>query len=77
MSSSNFKETFKSVGAAFFGVQSNKNRERDFTQGKLSHFIIAGIIAAAVPQHKQLTAFSGDADMSTVPRNQNIRRRPK
>ncbi|KXJ53847.1 DUF2970 domain-containing protein [Cognaticolwellia aestuarii] len=48
MSSSNFKETFKSVGAAFFGVQSNKNRERDFTQGKLSHFIIAGIIAVVV-----------------------------
>jgi hypothetical protein len=48
MSSSNFKETFKSVGAAFFGVQSDKNRERDFTQGKLSHFIIAGVIAVAI-----------------------------
>ncbi len=48
MSSSNFKETFKSVGAAFFGVQSDKNRQRDFTQGKLSHFIIAGLIAVVV-----------------------------
>ena len=48
MSSSNFKETFKSVGAAFFGVQSDKNRERDFTQGKLSHFVIAGVIAVAI-----------------------------
>jgi hypothetical protein len=45
MSSQNFKETFKSVGAAFFGVQSDKNRERDFTQGKFSYFIIAGLIA--------------------------------
>jgi len=38
------KNTFKSVDAAFFGVQSNKNREQDFTHGKLSHFIIVGII---------------------------------
>jgi hypothetical protein len=48
MSSSNFKETLKSVGAAFFGVQSDKNRERDFTQGKFSHFIIAGLIAVVI-----------------------------
>lgn len=45
MASSSFKDTLKSVGAAFFGVQSDKNRERDFTQGKFSHFIIAGAIA--------------------------------
>jgi len=38
------KDTFKSVASAFFGVQSNKNREKDFTQGKLSHFIVVGII---------------------------------
>ena len=42
------KETFKSVAAAFFGVQSNKNRERDFSQGKLSHFIFAGVIGVIV-----------------------------
>ena len=40
--------TIKSVAAAFFGVQSNKNRERDFSQGKLSHFIITGILAVAL-----------------------------
>jgi hypothetical protein len=45
MSSQNFKDTFKSVGAAFFGVQSDKNREKDFKQGKFSYFIIAGLIA--------------------------------
>ena len=48
MSSSNFKETLKSVGAAFFGVQSDKNRKRDFTQGKFTHFVIAGILAVVL-----------------------------
>ncbi|MBU2925128.1 DUF2970 domain-containing protein [Colwellia sp. C2M11] len=42
------KNTFKSVAAAFFGVQSNKNRENDFSQGKISHFIIVGIISVAI-----------------------------
>jgi hypothetical protein len=42
--SSSIINTFKSVASAFFGVQSNKNRERDFSEGKLSHFIIVGII---------------------------------
>jgi hypothetical protein len=40
--------TVKSVAAAFFGVQSNKNRERDFSQGKLSHFIIVGILGVFI-----------------------------
>lgn len=39
---------FKSVGAAFFGVQSADNRERDFKHGKVSHFIVAGIIATGM-----------------------------
>jgi uncharacterized MAPEG superfamily protein len=34
----------QSVLAAALGVQSSKNRERDFTDGKASHFIVAGII---------------------------------
>lgn len=38
----------KSVGSAFIGVQSNKNRERDFAEGKPSHFIIVGIIAVII-----------------------------
>jgi len=33
-----------SVLAAAFGVQSNKNRQRDFTQAKPSTYVIAGII---------------------------------
>ena len=44
----NFITTLKSVAAAFLGVQSDKNRNRDFNQGKVSHFIIAGIIGVVV-----------------------------
>ncbi len=33
-----------SLFAAGFGVQSNANRERDFKQGKFSHFIIGGVV---------------------------------
>lgn len=41
-------DTVKSVGAAFIGVQSEKNRQQDFKHGKLSHFIIVGVIAVIV-----------------------------
>lgn len=34
----------KSILAAGFGVQSGRNRERDFTQGQSRHYIIGGII---------------------------------
>ena len=37
-----------SVLAAFIGVQSNKNRERDFKHGRVAHFIIAGLILTLV-----------------------------
>lgn len=43
-----FKDTAKSVAAAFLGVQSEENRKRDFTQGKLSHFIIAGVLGVII-----------------------------
>jgi len=45
---SNLKDTFKSVAAAFFGVQSESTRKRDFSQGKLSQFILVGIICVLV-----------------------------
>jgi hypothetical protein len=35
-----------SVVASAFGVQTSKNRERDFQHGKFHHFVIAGIIFA-------------------------------
>ena len=34
-----------SVLAAFFGVQSNAVRERDFSSGKPIHYIIVGLVA--------------------------------
>lgn len=39
-----FWQMLHSVLAAAFGVQSGKNRARDFTQGKPSHFIAMGIV---------------------------------
>ncbi|MCJ8296253.1 MAG: DUF2970 domain-containing protein [Colwellia sp.] len=45
---SSLLDTFKSVAAAFFGVQSESARKRDFSQGKLSHFIVVGIIAVLI-----------------------------
>lgn len=37
-----------SLFAGWFGVQTNENRERDFTHGKAHHFIIGGIIFAVL-----------------------------
>jgi hypothetical protein len=37
-------QVLASTLAAAFGVQSSRNRERDFSRGKASHFIIAGIV---------------------------------
>jgi hypothetical protein len=39
-----FKEMLQSVLAAALGVQSGKNRTRDFSRGKPSHFILLGLI---------------------------------
>lgn len=36
--------TFASVFAAFLGVQSDANRERDFQEGRFSAFVVAGIV---------------------------------
>jgi divalent metal cation (Fe/Co/Zn/Cd) transporter len=41
-------DTIKSVAASFFGVQSSKNRDRDFKHGKAAHFIVVGIVATVV-----------------------------
>ena len=37
-------EVLKSVLASFFGVQSEEIRQRDFTHGKPSQFIVVGLI---------------------------------
>ena len=39
-----FWSVVQSVAAAMIGVQSRKNRERDFTQGKPIHFIVGGVL---------------------------------
>lgn len=43
-----FREMLQSVLAAAFGVQSGKNRSRDFRRGKPSHFIVLGVLFTAV-----------------------------
>ena len=43
-----FWQMLHSVMAAAFGVQSGKNRARDFTHGKPSHFVMLGILFTAV-----------------------------
>ncbi|WP_342242912.1 DUF2970 domain-containing protein [Pseudomonas sp. OTU5201] len=43
-----FREMLQSVLAAAFGVQSGKNRTRDFSRGKPSHFIILGVLFTVV-----------------------------
>lgn len=37
-----------SIVAAWFGVQSKANRERDFQHGKFHHFVIGGIVFAVL-----------------------------
>jgi len=41
-------QTAQSVAASMFGVQSRRNRERDFSQGKALHFIIVGLVMVAI-----------------------------
>ncbi len=42
-----FFQVLLSVLASFIGVQNKVNHERDFSQGKASHFIVAAIILTA------------------------------
>ncbi|WP_339079084.1 DUF2970 domain-containing protein [Pseudomonas sp. TMP9] len=41
-------EMLQSILSAALGVQSGKNRSRDFSRGKPSHFIILGVLFTAV-----------------------------
>ncbi|WP_084310378.1 DUF2970 domain-containing protein [Pseudomonas jinjuensis] len=43
-----FWQMLHSVVAAAFGVQSGKNRARDFSHGKASHFIALGVLFTLV-----------------------------
>ena len=42
------REMLQSVLAAALGVQSGKNRSRDFSRGKPSHFILLGVLFTSV-----------------------------
>lgn len=44
MSKPTITQVIKSVLAAAIGVQSSDNRQKDFEQGSLSTYIIAGVI---------------------------------
>ena len=44
MSKPTITQVFKSVLAAFMGVQSEANRKKAFEQGSLSTYIVAGLI---------------------------------
>lgn len=44
----NFWQIVFSTLAAFFGVQSNKNRERDFKYGNIYVYIVSGLILTIV-----------------------------
>jgi hypothetical protein len=37
-----------SIVAAWFGVQTKENRERDFEQGKFHHFVVGGLVFATL-----------------------------
>ncbi len=41
-------EMLQSIFSAALGVQSGKNRARDFSRGKASHFIILGVLFTAL-----------------------------
>ena len=43
-----FWSVVQSVLAAFIGVQSKANKERDFKHGKPIHFIVGGLVGTAI-----------------------------
>lgn len=42
------KQVIGSVLAGFFGVQSDKNRQRDFSSGSPRRFVLVGIISTII-----------------------------
>jgi len=43
-----FWSVVQSILAAFIGVQSKANKERDFKHGKPIHFIVGGLLGTAI-----------------------------
>ena len=48
MSKPTLKQVIQSVFAAFIGIQSKANRQRDFEHGSLSSYLIVGAIATVL-----------------------------
>lgn len=48
MSKPSLVDVIKSVLSAAMGVQSEKNRQKDFTQGSLPMYLIAGLVFTVV-----------------------------
>jgi hypothetical protein len=48
MSKPTIVQVFKSVVSAAIGVQSDENRKKDFEEGKLSTYLIAGLIVTVL-----------------------------
>jgi len=52
MSKNNSNPSFLQVAfsaiAAAFGVQSSKNQARDFEKGKITHYVVAGLVVTVV-----------------------------
>lgn len=48
MSKPSFAQVFQSVLAAAVGIQSKKNRQRDFESGSLSSYLIAGAVVVVL-----------------------------
>jgi len=48
MSKPSIVDVIKSVLSAVLGVQSEKNRQKDFTQGSLPMYLIAGLIFTVI-----------------------------
>ncbi len=48
LKTNNFWQVFASTLAALFGVQSEKNRNRDFTSGKYLPYLVSGILVSVL-----------------------------
>ena len=46
--STSLLQVIQAVAASFFGVQSEAARQRDFTRGKASHYVVIGLVATAL-----------------------------
>ena len=63
MSKPTITQVFKSVLAAFIGVQSGRNSKKAFENGSLSTYVIAGLIFVTKEAFSVANLFSGLKEM--------------